>query len=206
MSWLKEQNRLTHEFCRGELSHFLHITACAFAALAVIGLVLGLVRPDLCSWMIGQFVQQMEDMGIQQADGHLSALMLLGNNLRASIACILYGFVPFLFLPALSLGVNTWLLCLHAAFYLQNEISLWYYLAGILPHGIFELPALVIALALGVSLCSHVTDFVRHNQKGVMVPLMLQTLRVLLLRVLPLLIVAAVMEAYVTPLVLALLG
>ena len=49
MSWLKEQNRLTHEFCRGELSHFLHITACAFAALAVIGLVLGLVRPDLCS-------------------------------------------------------------------------------------------------------------------------------------------------------------
>ena len=81
-----------------------------------------------------------------------------------------------------------------------------YYLAGILPHGIFELPALVIALALGVSLCSHVTDFVRHNQKGVMVPLMLQTLRVLLLRVLPLLIVAAVMEAYVTPLVLALLG
>ena len=195
MSWLKEQNRLTHEFCRGELSHFLHITACAFAALAVIGLVLGLVRPDLCSWMIGQFVQQMEDMGIQQADGHLSALMLLGNNLRASIACILYGFVPFLFLPGLL-----------AAFYLQNDISLWYYLAGILPHGIFELPALVIALALGVSLCSHVTDFVRHNQKGVMVPLMLQMLRVLLLRVLPLLIVAAVMEAYVTPLVLALLG
>lgn len=206
MSWLKEQNRLTHEFCRGELSHFLHITACAFAALAVIGLVLGLVRPDLCSWMIGQFVQQMEDMGIQQTDGHLSALMLLGNNLRASIACILYGFVPFLFLPALSLGVNAGLLGLLAAFYLKNDISLWYYLAGILPHGIFELPALVIALALGVSLCSHVTDFVRHNQKGVMVPLMLQTLRVLLLRVLPLLIVAAVMEAYVTPLVLALLG
>ena len=123
MSWLKEQNRLTHEFCRGELSHFLHITACAFAALAVIGLVLGLVRPDLCSWMIGQFVQQMEDMGIQQADGHLSALMLLGNNLRASIACILYGFVPFLFLPALSLGVNAGLLGLLAAFYLQNDIS-----------------------------------------------------------------------------------
>lgn len=120
MSWLKEQNRLTHEFCRGELSHFLHITACAFAALAVIGLVLGLVRPDLCSWMIGQFVQQMEDMGIQQADGHLSALMLLGNNLRASIACILYGFVPFLFLPALSLGVNAGLLGLLAAFYLQT--------------------------------------------------------------------------------------
>ena len=68
------------------------------------------------------------------------------------------------------------------------------------------MPALVIALARGVSLCSHVTDVVRHNQKGVMVPLMLQTLRVLLLRVLPLLIVAAVMEAYVTPLVLALLG
>ena len=58
----------------------------------------------------------------------------------------------------------------------------------------------------GVSLCSHVTAFVRHNQKGVMVPLMLQTLRVLLLRVLPLLFVAAAMEAYVTPLVLALLG
>lgn len=51
MSWLKEQNRLTHEFCRGELSHFMHITACAFAALAVIGLVLGWFARDLCSWM-----------------------------------------------------------------------------------------------------------------------------------------------------------
>ena len=99
MSWLKEQNRLTHEFCRGELSHFLHITACAFAALAVIGLVLGLVRPDLCSWMIGQFVQQMEDMGIQQADGHLSALMLLGNNLRARLRAFSMASCRFSFSP-----------------------------------------------------------------------------------------------------------
>ena len=78
-------------------------------------------------------------------------------------------------------------------------ISLLAYFAGIVPHGIFELPALILALGSGIYLCRKVTDYVRHNEKGVMGPLMKDLLRLFVMHIIPLLVAAAMMEAYVTP-------
>ena len=44
--------------------------------------------------------------------------------------------------------------------------SLGVYLVGILPHGIFELPALVLFCAAGLYLCSRVTARVRGDKEG----------------------------------------
>ena len=76
------------------------------------------------------------------------------------------------------------------------------YLGGILPHGIFELPALVISLACGIYLCSRINQYVRKNTRGMMAPTLKNIVRVLTLTVLPLLAVAAAVEAYVTPAVM----
>lgn len=206
MSWLKEQNRQARQFCRGELGHFLYITTAAFCALIVLSLILGLAAPELCRTMLQRFARQVQDMGIQHEDGSFSALMLFFNNIRASFWSILYGFIPFLYLPALSLGINGSLLGLFAAYYIRQDLSLRYYLAGVVPHGIFELPALILALALGLYLCRCITDYVRRNTKGTVLPALKQILRAFLLRVLPLLMAASVMEAYVTPAVLRLLS
>ena len=79
------------------------------------------------------------------------------------------------------------------------------YLAGILPHGIFELPALVIAAACGVCLCRNMGRLVTSSPKRVpMVELLSDLLRVLLFWSLPMTVAAAFPEAYVTPLVMAL--
>ena len=67
-----------------------------------------------------------------------------------------------------------------------------------------ELPALVLSLAAGLCLCQNINHYIRKNEKGVMKPLMLNLLRVICLLVLPLLVVAAVMECYVTPQVMQL--
>ena len=124
------------------------------------------------------------------------------NNLRAMVLSVLYGFIPFIYLPALSLGVNALLLGLFAAYFLNNGISMLAYLGGILPHGIFELPALVISLACGIYLCSRINQYVRKNTRGIMAPTLKNIVRVLALTVLPLLAVAAAVEAYVTPAVM----
>ena len=126
---------------------------------------------------------------------------LLWNNLRAMVLSVLYGFIPFIYLPALSLGVNALLLGLFAAYFLNNGISILAYLGGILPHGIFELPALVISLACGIYLCS-INQYVRKNTRGIMAPTLKNIVRVLALTVLPLLAAAAAVEAYVTPAVM----
>ena len=63
---------------------------------------------------------------------------------------------------------------------------------------------LVLSLAAGLCLCQNINHYIRKNEKGVMKPLMLNLLRVICLLVLPLLVVAAVMECYVTPQVMQL--
>ena len=74
-----------------------------------------------------------------------------------------------------------------------------------MPHGIFELPALVLAFSMGLYVCGQVTRRCRHDETALplwdCVPLMSW---LLLLVLIPLLAVAAAMEAYVTPLLLSL--
>ena len=113
--------------------------------------------------------------------------------------------VRYFFLPLLSIAVNGLLMGLLAAWYHSNGISLGLYLAGILPHGIFELPALLLSAACGVCLCRNMCRLVVSSPKRTpMVELLCDLLRVMLLIVLPMTVAAAFIEAYVTPVVMAL--
>ena len=149
--------------------------------------------------VIGYFMDMIDSSAVMDDAGNFSAVGLFFNNLRAMFMTVLYGFIPFLFLPALSLGINAVILGVMAAYYSNEGISLLAFFAGILPHGVFELPALILSLAAGLFLCQSINAYIRHNEKGVMKPLLLNILRVVVLLVLPLLVIAAVMETYVTP-------
>ena len=200
---MKRQLRALADFWRAQFGHFVCITAIAFLAILVLSYVAGLLFPGLCTSVVDYFSEIMASSGIMDDTGAVSPLGLFGNNLRATLATMLYGFIPFLYLPALSLGVNAIVLGVMAAYYTHNGISLLVFLSGILPHGIFEIPALLLSMASGLCLCKNINTYIRKNEKGVMKPLLLNLLRVACL-LLPLLAVAAVLEAYVTPLVMSL--
>ena len=110
-----------------------------------------------------------------EIEGRISPLLLLANNLIASAEGMLLGLIPFLFL------------------------------AGILPHGIFELPALLLAGAMGVRLCLEMIRWVLRKPCTHTFPeLLMETARFFLLIVTPLLVLAGLAEGYLTPLVLEL--
>lgn len=167
MDWLEQQRTRLHGFYRTEYRYSLRITAIAFGALILLGFAVSLLLPDLADQLFLQFAQQMAELGIMDTTGRVDVLALFGNNVRATVFSIAYGFIPFIYLPALSIGINSLLLGLFAGVYVNNGISLLAYFAGIVPHGIFELPALILALSSGIYLCRKVTDYVRHNEKGV---------------------------------------
>ena len=74
-----------------------------------------------------------------------------------------------------------------------------------LPHGIFEFPALFIAFASGLYLCHNVTAHVLGKEgTAPFLPAVRSLLQVFLLIVIPMLIVASVVEAYITPLCVSL--
>ncbi len=192
------------DFWREQYGHFVGITAIAFLAIAVLAYIAGRFTPKLCDTIVTYFSQMIDSAGVMDEAGNISLVGLFLNNLRAMVLSVLYGFIPFLYLPALSLGVNAVILGVLAAYYSNSGISLLLYFAGILPHGIFELPALFLSLGAGLCLCKSINTYIRKNEKGIIKPLLLDILRVTVLLVLPLLLIAAVMESCVIPLVLQL--
>lgn len=198
---MKKQLRALGDFWREEYGRWVGMTAVAFLVLVVLSYIAGRLFPEIPAAILTYFNEVVANSGIVRDDGSFSALALFGNNLRAMVLSTLYGFIPFLYLPALSMGVNAILLGMVAS----SVNGQWLLLAaGILPHGIFELPALCLSLAAGLCLCQNINRYIRKNEKGFMKPLLLNILRVTGLVVIPLLVVAAIMESYVTPAVMQL--
>lgn len=198
---MKKQLRALGDFWREEYGRWVGMTAVAFLVLVVLSYIAGRLFPEIPATILTYFNEVVADSGIVRDDGSFSAPALFGNNLRAMVLSTLYGFIPFLYLPALSMGVNAILLGMVAS----SVNGQWLLLAaGILPHGIFELPALCLSLAAGLCLCQNINRYIRKNEKGIMKPLLLNILRVTGLVVIPLLVVAAIMESYVTPAVMQL--
>lgn len=198
---MKKQLRALGDFWREEYGRWVGMTAVAFLVLVVLSYIAGRLFPEIPAAILTYFNEVVADSGIVRDDGSFSALALFGNNLRAMVLSTLYGFIPFLYLPALSMGVNAILLGMVAS----SVNGQWLLLAaGILPHGIFELPALCLSLAAGLCLCQNINRYIRKNEKGIMKPLLLNILRATGLVVIPLLVVAAIMESYVTPAVMQL--
>ncbi len=103
--------------------------------------------------------------------------------------------------PVLSLTVNGWLLAFVAAVVVQEK-SLGFVLAGLLPHGIFELPALILGQAAALSFGTVVIiALFKKERRERLLPSLKQNLRYLTLAI-ALLLPAAIIETYVTPLLL----
>lgn len=198
---LKKQYKQLHQFYCSEFKPDLIITGVSFLALIVITFLIGYIKPEFAGNIVELFAQQVEALGVQEADGSISAALLFINNTRAMLVSLFYGLIPFIRLPILPLGMNAALLGLFGAYYLNNGYSLLAYAFGIIPHGIFEIPAMIISLACGLYLCRCITENVRskEKQKGIVGETVKQTLRVFVFHVVPLLIVAALVEAYITP-------
>ena len=135
----------------------------------------------------------------------MSVFGLLMNNWRAMLLSAAYGFIPFLFLPVFSLLVNGALLGVIASYYMTHGMSMLLFLAGILPHGVLELPALVLSIACGAYLCRNMCRLaVSSPQRIPMVELLGDLLRVLVLLVAPMVVAAAFIECYITPVIMGL--
>lgn len=180
-------------------------SAMAFCVLVVLAFGVSLALPDLRDQAVALVLETMNGIGAVKEDGTLSALGIFLNNLRACAFTMVYGLIPFLQLPALALGVNALLLGVLAAWYVSEGLSLLAYLAALLPHGILELPALILAFAMGLYVCGHLTRRCRKDENTLHLwDCLVQISRMLLLVLVPLLAAAALVEAYVTPVVASL--
>ena len=178
--------------------------AIAFVILIVIGFLAGLLRPELTDRLLGMFTDAVGAGLYELDDGALMAALLV-NNLFSALVPVAIGLVPFLHLSAFSLGLNAILLGAFAAYYQRSGFGLAAYLAGTAPHGVTELAALSIACGAGLYLCDTVTGrLLGRDTEHTVAQCLGDCLRVYTRFVVPLLIVSALVEAFVTPRIFAL--
>lgn len=133
--------------------------------------------------------------------GHLSAPFLFFNNARSMAIIFLAGLFSFGVLGVLLYMVNVGLIgAVYALLQLIGAQPLPIFLAGVLPHGIFELPALLIGSAATLYIGAAIVTPQNGKSMGeVIIGLLADWAKIFIGLVVPLLAIAALIEAYITP-------
>ena len=198
---------LDRDFIRQEFRPMLRTCFEAFFILCGIFSAMTVLLPDFVRSYLTLIEELVATLGISEEASPLQLFRVISsNNIRATIVTVFYGYLPFLFYPALTLGSNAMSITAMGISYVQDGLMTpAAFFAGILPHGIFEIPALIIACAIGLCNCRFITRMVMKKPMQTEPRVQLVTLsRLYFILVLPLLLIAAAVEAFVTPHIMAL--
>ncbi len=167
-----------------------------------IGLGLGLVSPTDITALLYQDVAALEKFAHFLAPLPRSSVLVIIFLKNVSAVLISFVLSPILCLvPIMALSINGWLVGLVSTTVIREK-SVGYLLAGLLPHGIFELPALIMGEAVALSFGAAVILALFKKKRGNLVlSNLIQNLRYLVVALI-LFLPAAIIETYVTPLFL----
>lgn len=166
----------------GESKNYLWAIALIFIAGALVGFAFSESFSFLDS-ILGELISKISGMG----PGEL-ILFILQNNVKSSLYGIAFGVVLGIF-PLITTLFNGILIgYVMKAVWLEAGVGEFW---RILPHGVFELPAVVISLALGLKLGMFVFS---KNAFGELKDRLKKSLIIFLCLVVPLLVVAAIIE------------
>ncbi|MFV0496700.1 MAG: stage II sporulation protein M [Candidatus Fimivivens sp.] len=154
-----------------------------------------------------RLAELFNEKDVLDASGQLSVTGLFFNNFIASGMAVVMGGIAFLFVPLASLALNAAIVGVMSAIMSTAGIGGFFDLVvSIAPHGVFEIPALLISTAMGVALCLDISArILRKKRDRSFSALLAEIARVSVLVVVPLLAVAAVLEVYLTPALMAIL-
>ncbi len=168
-----------------------------------VGLALGLIIPAGSASFPSEDIAALSELSdiLFSLPPPLMAIFIFVKNALALL--LSFALSPILCLvPILALIVNGWLLAFVSTMVIQEK-SLGFVLAGLLPHGIIELPAFIIGEAAALSFGAMVILVLfKKKERSQLLPSLKQNLRYLIIAF-ALLIPAAIIETFITPLLLA---
>jgi stage II sporulation protein M len=181
---------------------FLLIMGISLAAALFLYFTLA-ADEEMTTMLMDQLVEFFEELGMAPDMTKLEMFsLILLQNLRASLVTIALGLIPMVILPLASPVLTTISVSVVLAFVkIQGGSVIDTVLYAILPHGIIELPALFLSGSAGVFLSLKVLRkiFSREEEEVRLQPVIVQVFRTYLLIILPLILAAALLESFVTP-------
>lgn len=199
MKSIKQVYNKVLNYIKNKLLKIIIVCSILFIICMISGIFFGIKYQSETQQILKSFIENKSD--IISDSGNISAFGIIKNNVVACIVSIIIGFFPFIFLPILTLSLNGFVLgiTLGIGKSLQNMSMIKILLLGILPHGIFEIPAIIISIAIGLNLCLCITKKIigKYNEK--IIDDIKESILVFACIIIPLLIVAGIVEAYITP-------
>ena len=198
-----------------------------FFVVAVVSYAVLLGRPEFTEQKFIELAERLMAKVPLDKGLLMTAVGILISNFTAVCLVVGLGIIPFLFLPAFGVSLNGGAMGVLTAFLTIRGVDLGpVLLYGLLPHGIFEIPAFLYAATLGIGLCLGMTRFIlkeffgrggtadqsqpgdpvspeknpyRSSSTESFADLWRHTLRSFALVIVPLLLLAAAIEAFITP-------
>ncbi len=176
---------------------FIWLSVCLFASAAIMGYFAAAVDPEIAT----NWTKELEMLKwIMDLPPVLIMMIIFLKNLLSCAMSILLG-IGLGLVPLLVATSNGFLLGIVSYGVIQKTGTL-YLLAGILPHGIIELPVVFLSIALGfrlgyllaLTIAKDKTDLTCETRRAI---------HFLLSWVMPLLFVAAAIETFITPIVIS---
>ncbi len=182
----------------------LRWSIAAVAILGIFGLFAGadqtkIFAIQIASTQMGDRMKSVLD--VFPLTSAAPVLLLLWQNTRTLILSLVLGICSFGILGVMPMFATMGILGYLVQTLANNGISMQSTVAGlILPHGIFEIPAMILAAAAvlqtGLMLATPIS---RKTVGEVFISAFGEWLRIFLGVVLPLLVIAAIIEAWITP-------
>jgi len=172
-------------------------SAGIFIVSFVIGSLISAKNPETSENLLGLLKDTFGSITSLEPFGRM--LEIFKNNVRGSFMALLFGLgfgiVPFLFVT-----VNGIVLGILVEFFIKKQ-GVIFVIAAILPHGIIELPMVIMSVGIGFRL-GHAAYFSTKHQKTIQELLneLKQGVIFYFKIVVPLLLLAAIVESYITPL------
>lgn len=199
-SYFIKQWQSTEAYFEKNLKPTFYFCFAFFGVMTLANVVLFMSSPELSKTYFNEIQTLFNGKAFLNSTGIELWLGIFFNNLVASGISILSGGIPFLFLPLFSLASNAIIIGLIGAVYQINGVGWIPFLVGILPHGVIEIPALILGVTLGVHICNKlVKKILKRSFKGELKQATIGCLRIYLLWMIPLFFIAAFIETFITP-------
>lgn len=178
------------------------IAAGLFAIGLGTGLALTFIKPDVIAGVFEQDLAALRELSALLAPFQVStAIFILVKNISAILISFILSPIFCLF-PVLALIFNGLVVSFVGALAVEKA-SLGFVLLAIAPHGIIELPALIIGEAAALSFgAAAIMALFSERRRGLLVTNLRQNLKYLGIACV-LLVPAAIIETFVTPLFLS---
>ncbi|MBN2245620.1 MAG: stage II sporulation protein M [Candidatus Aminicenantes bacterium] len=176
------------------------LSAVLFTVTAVLAYIYFLYHPEQAQSVFAKLAEILRRK-IPLQSGFKQAIAIFINNSMGSFLALFLGLVPFLFLPILSIISNGTAMGIVSAVSAAQGLNPSKIFISIAPHGLLELPALFYAAGLGIYISREIIKHLLFQEyvREPFIPLIRKIIITFLAVILPLLLIAALIESFITP-------